>query len=150
MQIFTNALNVQLSGTHAFNNTIDYKVQLNLLKLLTSKFERSSFVTNASEKSTEGLLNLYLTMTGPATDPLIQYDKGAVKEKIASDLKNEKIELKDVLKKEFDKQERNKGEIKDWQPPAELEYMEFEGDTIISETIERQEGSMSNKNQKKE
>jgi hypothetical protein len=133
MQIFTNALNVQLSGTHAFNNTIDYKVQLNLLKLLTSKFEKSSVVTNATEKSTEGFLNLYLTMTGAASDPLIQYDKGAVKEKITSDLKNEKKEFKDVLKKEFDKQEQDKGEIKDWQPPAEIEYMEFESDTIASE-----------------
>lgn len=133
MQIFTNALNLQLSGTHSFENIIDYKIQLNLLKLLTAKFEKSSGSTVEYDKSTEGFLNLYLTMTGPADSPLIRYDKKAVKEKIAGDLKQEKNELKAVLKKEFDQQAQDQQQIKDWQPGEQIQYMEFDEDSIQQE-----------------
>lgn len=133
MQIFTNALNLQLSGTHSFENIIDYKIQLNLLKLLTAKFEKSSGSTVQFDKSTEGFLNLYLTMTGPADSPLIRYDKKAVKEKIAGDLKQEKNELKAVLKKEFDQQAQDQQQIKDWQPGEQIQYMEFDEDSIQQE-----------------
>lgn len=136
MQIFTNALNLQLSGTHSFENIIDYKIQLNLLKLLTAKFEKSSGSNAQFDKSTEGFLNLYLTMTGPADSPLIRYDKKAVKEKIAEDLKQEKNELKAVLKKEFDQQAQDQQQIKDWQPGEKIQYMEFDQDSVEEEEQE--------------
>ena len=101
MQIFSNALNVQLSGSHGFDNMIDYKVQLNLLRLLTNKFRRADYDVDAADQTTEGFLNLYLSMTGPASNPLIKYDKQAVKKKIATDLAQEKNTLKDALRKEF-------------------------------------------------
>ncbi|MEO6168656.1 MAG: AsmA-like C-terminal region-containing protein, partial [Chitinophagales bacterium] len=150
MQIYTNALNVQLSGTHSFQNIIDYKIQINLLKLLTSKFEKSSGYAVESDKTTEGFLNLYLTMTGPADNPVIKYDKKAVKEKIAADLKKEKNELKKVLDKEFYNQEKDQEEIKDWKAPEEIQYMEFEEDTLQSSDEEEDKPSITKEKQQKE
>ncbi|MBX7109065.1 MAG: AsmA-like C-terminal region-containing protein [Chitinophagales bacterium] len=149
MQIFTNALNIQLSGTHSFENIIDYKIQLNLLKLLTSKFEKSAGTNMEFDKTTEGFLNLYLTMTGAADNPMIRYDKKAVKEKIATDLKQEKNELKTVLKREFDQQEKEQQKIKDWQAPAQFEYMEFDEDSIDQHKTENQP-TMTKQEQQKE
>lgn len=149
MQIFSTALNVQLSGNHSFDNMIDYKVQLNLLKLLTSKFEKTNTDPDAIEKTTEGFLNLYLSMTGPASNPVIKYDTKAVKAKIAADLKNEKNELKGVLKKEFDQQEQTSQEIKDWKAPSTVEYMEFQSDTLAEDNSSETE-SATKQNQKKE
>ncbi|HUM47825.1 MAG TPA: AsmA-like C-terminal region-containing protein, partial [Chitinophagales bacterium] len=150
MQIFTNALNLQLSGTHSFENIIDYKIQLNLLKLLTSKFEKSSANSTEFDKTTEGFLNLYLTMTGPADSPLIKYDKKAVKEKISADLKKEKNELMKVLEKEFYNQEQDQQEIKDWKAPEEIQYMEFEEDTLQSDDEEENSPTITKENQQKE
>ncbi|MBK9733035.1 MAG: hypothetical protein IPO83_17420 [Chitinophagaceae bacterium] len=149
MQIFTNALNLQLSGTHSFENIIDYKIQLNLLKLLTSKFEKSAGNLPETDKTTEGFLNLYLTMTGPADNPLIKYDKKAVKEKISADLKKEKNELKDVLKKEFDQQEQDQQKIKDWKAPDQIQYMDFEEDSLPTDEQENKP-TITKENQKKE
>jgi uncharacterized protein involved in outer membrane biogenesis len=151
MQIYSNALNVQLSGTHSFENIIDYNVQLNLLRLLTSRFAKTSFEPEAVDHSTEGFLNLYLLMTGPASNPDIKYDKQAVKQKISADLKNEKNELKDVLKKEFDQQEQNKQDIKEWKAPGDIEYMEFEEDSLSAKANDgEKEISQTKQNQKKE
>lgn len=153
MEIFSNALNLQLSGSHSFENIIDYKIQLNLLKLLTSKFEKSgSNVDSASERTLEGFLNLYLTMNGPADDPVIKYDKQAVKAKISADLKKEKNELKSVLQKEFDQQEQDQQQIKDWKAPPQIQYLDFETDstqnaddeTTPSLTKERQQKELDN------
>lgn len=149
MQIFTNALNLQLSGTHSFENIIDYKIQLNLLKLLTSKFEKSSGSNAQFDKSTEGFLNLYLTMTGPADSPLIRYDKKAVKEKIAEDLKQEKNELKAVLRKEFDQQAQDQQQIKDWQPGEKIQFMEFDEDSVQEEE-EENKPTLTKQEQQKE
>lgn len=150
MMIFTNALNLQLSGSHSFENIIDYKIQLNLLKLLTSKFEKTSAVAAETDKTTEGFLNLYLTMTGPADNPLIRYDKNAVKQKIASDLKNEKNELKKVLEQEFYEQKQDQEQIKDWKAPEKIEYMEFEQDTLELYGEEDAPASLTRENQQKE
>jgi len=147
MQIFTNALNVQLTGFHGFDNMIDYKVQLNLLELLTAKIKKNPLADQSTEETTLGLLNLYLTMTGPAADPEIRYDKKSVKEKINSDLKEEKKELMDILKNEFNKKEEQKQEIMDWKAPDEPEYMEFEEDSIAMDHDAEQEAFASNTKQ---
>ena len=150
MKILTNALNLQLQGSHSFENIIDYKIQLNLLKLLTSKFEKSTDDLAEADKTTEGFLNLYLTMTGPADNPIIKYDKSAVKEKIASDLKKEKNELKKVLEQEFYEQEKDQQQIKDWKAPKEIEYMEFEEDTLPSSEETDEVPTVTKENQQKE
>lgn len=131
MDIFSNALNVHLSGTHGFDNMIDYKVQLNLLRLLTDKFRKSNNQANEAEQTTEGFLNLYLTMTGPAGDPVIRFDKQSVKQKIATDLAEEKQNLKEILRKEFSEQSASQNEAKDWKPQGDLQYFEFNPDSSI-------------------
>jgi hypothetical protein len=131
MDIFSNALNVHLSGTHGFDNMIDYKVQLNLLRLLTDKLRKSNNQANEAEQTTEGFLNLYLTMTGPAGDPVIRFDKQSVKQKIATDLAEEKQNLKEILRKEFSQQSASQNEAKDWKPQEDLQYFEFDSDTSI-------------------
>ncbi|HYV95456.1 MAG TPA: AsmA-like C-terminal region-containing protein [Chitinophagales bacterium] len=140
MQIYSSALNLQLSGSHGFDNMIDYKVQLNLLRLLTDKFRKHTFDEQATDQTTEGFLNLYLTMTGPASDPAIKYDKQAVKKKIATDLAQEKSNLKDVLKKEFNQQETSQQQAKDWKPQEGIQYFEF---ADSSDVDAESEGSQS-------
>lgn len=149
MQIFSSALNVQLSGSHGFDNIIDYKLQLNLLHLLTDKFRKTNSNAGASDQTTEGFLNLYLTMTGPASNPVIKYDKKAVKQKIATDLAEEKGNLKDALKKEFNQQSASQQQAKDWKPQEGIQYFQFEDSTgTQSEPKKEKDISATRQNQK--
>ena len=130
MDVFTNSLNLELSGTHTLDNIIDYRVKLNLLQLLTNKLKsNTSFDPDATEKTPEGLLNLYITMQGPADNPVIKYDKKTVKEKIKKDVTIEKQTLKQTLQKEFSSQQQQQDQVKDWKAPPQYEYLQV-GDTM--------------------
>ncbi len=131
--INTNALNLEITGTHTFDNIIDYNVKLNLLQLMSNKFKNNnSFDPDAAEKDPSGLLNLYLSLKGPADNPTIKYDKQSVKLVIKESMKQEQQSLKDALKKEFNKQQQvqQQEQIKDWEPPQEYELIEFEEDSV--------------------
>ena len=136
MNIFTNALNLELSGTHTFENIISYRIKLNLMQLLSNKFRaKNNFDPEAVEESTDGLFNLFLTMTGPASDPVIKYDKKTVKEKLKNDVQVEKQNLKTILQQEFDKQQVQQEKIVDWKAPEEYEEMKFENQDTLEEII---------------
>lgn len=155
MNIFTNALNLELSGSHTFNNMIDYKIKLNLLQLLSNKFKsKNNFDPDAVEQSTDGLMNLYITMTGPASDPVIKYDKKSVKEKIKQDVQTEKQNLQTILQQEFNKQEQQQDEIKDWKAPDHYEELQFDSTTLQeidfgSDTGEEEPTSITKQKQQK-
>lgn len=131
--INTNVLNMQITGTHTFENIIDYNVKLNLLQLMSNKFRNNhSFDPDAAEKDPSGLVNLYLSLKGPADNPVIKYDKQSVKSVIKDNMKQEQQTLKDAIKKEFNKQQQlhQQEQIKDWEPPQEYELIEFEEDSV--------------------
>jgi len=125
-KISTNVLNLEVSGSHTFDNMIDYKVKLNLLQLLTNKFKLQQLDPETMEKTPDGLLNLFITMKGEASNPVIQYDKRAVKEKIKQDMQAESKNLKQILKEEFNQQKKQQDKIKEWKAPEEYEYMQFD------------------------
>ena len=148
MNIFTNAINLELSGTHTFENLIDYRIKLNLLQLLSNKFKsKNNFDPDAVEQSDEGLLFLYITMKGPASDPIIKYDKKSVKEKIKQDVQVEKQNLKTILQQEFNRQQTEQQEIKDWKAPDEYEPMKFEDTSVVEElNFDEEDSSIQNEN----
>ncbi|MCD9016800.1 AsmA family protein [Parachryseolinea silvisoli] len=114
MEIRTNVTSLRVSGTHTFDQQIDYRV-ITPLRLAR---QRDPEAMQAVEEDASGS-KLYLKITGTADNYRVQYDTDAVKKKIVSDLKNEVKELKDAFK--------NKGTQK--KKEAELakdEYFEWD------------------------
>ncbi len=147
MLINTNSLTLELSGSHTFENIIDYRIKLNLLQLLSNKFKaKKDFDPDAVEQNGDGLMFLYITMKGPASDPVIKYDKKSVKEKIKTDVQSEKQNLKTILQQEFNKQQTEQQQIKEWKAPEEYEPMQFE-DTTHTEEIDFNQSDSSNENE---
>ncbi len=130
MDIRSTAINLTASGTHSFDNKVDYKLKLELSQLLNRKVKdyNTEFGTIeddglgrwklyltmkgdasnpkfAYDKKIEddglGRWKLYLTMKGDASNPKFAYDKKGVQENIANEIKQEKQTLKTVLNKEF-------------------------------------------------
>lgn len=98
-EIKTSALNLIVYGYHYFRNDIDYHFKINLHKLLAQKFNRNlrGDISYMEQDPYEGL-NLYLTMTGNLSNPVIKYDKGSAKKKVLDDFRKEKDVLKSLLK----------------------------------------------------
>lgn len=95
MEIRSNVTTIQLSGTHAFDQRIDYRV---VAPLRNRKKIDPDEAFGAIEEDSKGQAKIFLKITGTTDDYDVSLDKAAVKQKIASDLKKEVKELKDAFR----------------------------------------------------
>jgi uncharacterized protein involved in outer membrane biogenesis len=102
MKILNNALNLELSGTHNFENYMEYQIKINLTDLLAA---RSGWVKKKKEKNLEkgkeGGLNAFVTMKGTPENLKFKYDNKAVAKTIKTEAKKERKEFFDILKKDI-------------------------------------------------
>jgi hypothetical protein len=107
MEIKSSALDLQLMGTHTFNNDLEYHFTIALADLMASKFKkRNKGYDNQAEfgpveDDNRGRTKVYVSLTGTVDNPIVKYDKKAMREKIADDLKVQKAELKQIFRQEF-------------------------------------------------
>ena len=94
MEVRSNVTTLQISGTHTFDQQIDYRI---VTPLRNKNKVNLTEATGAVEEQ-GGQLKLFLKVTGTTDDYRVQYDTEAVKKKIVSDLKKEVQELKDAFK----------------------------------------------------
>jgi len=114
MEVRSNVTTIQISGTHTFDQQIDYRI---VTPLRSKKKIDVTEATGAMEEQA-GQLKLFLKIIGTTDNYRVLYDTEAVKKKIASDLKKEVQELKDAFK--------NKGQKK--KEELELSTEEFDWD----------------------
>lgn len=98
--IKNSALNLQLSGTHTFDNEINYHIQLLISDLLAKKRKNKDDEFGPVEKE-NNKRSAFISMTGTVDQPIIKYDRSGLKQKLKDDLKEEKQTLKNLLKEEF-------------------------------------------------
>ncbi len=104
MDIVSNALNIGVSGTHNFDNEVDYHFELFLSDLLAKKARKSKKENEefgVIEDDGLGKTRLFISMKGPVNKPSISYDSKGMQQKFREDLKNEKKSMKQILKEEF-------------------------------------------------
>ncbi|MBI3482432.1 MAG: hypothetical protein HY015_05580 [Bacteroidetes bacterium] len=114
MEVRSNASDITLSGTHSFDQTIDYRI----VAPLRSKKQIDPDEAFGAIEETGGQTKIFLKIIGTTNNYEVKFDKEATKKKIVSDLKKEAKELKDAFlnrgakrKKEVELQ---KDEYFDW------------------------------------
>lgn len=112
MEVQSSALNLLLSGTHTFDNEIDYHIKVNLRKLLANKFNRNNSDVQYIDEDPYDGVNLFLQLTGNIANPKIKYDKEFVSKKIKQDMAAQKEELKGLFKKDKAPKAKNENETK--------------------------------------
>ena len=95
MEVGSNVTNIKISGTHTFDQKIDYRV---IAPLRSRRKIDKDEAFGAIEEHVTGQSRLYLKIVGTAADYRVVYDKEGVKQKIASDLQKEMKELKRAFK----------------------------------------------------
>ncbi|MFZ4784833.1 MAG: AsmA-like C-terminal region-containing protein [Flavobacteriales bacterium] len=95
MDIRSSALDISVSGTHTFDNVIDYTIGFRLRDILVRK--------NANpEEMDDGLgKQMYIYMRGTTSEPEFGVDKEASKEIRKEEIAAEKQNMKALLKQEF-------------------------------------------------
>jgi hypothetical protein len=115
MEVRTNVTTIKISGTHTFDQRIDYRI---IAPLRNNKNINVQEAKGALEEDGSGQSKLFLKITGTTDDYRVSYDTEAVKQKIASDLKKEVQELKDAFKNKGTQKKKEleleKDEYFDW------------------------------------
>lgn len=119
MKIESNILNLQINGSHGFDNVVDYRIKLKASDALFNKRKKNAKPTEFDEHL---LLNerkddhyIFIKMFGPLDKIKIELDNKSMGKSINQDLKNQKKELKGIFKKEKeDKKTDDPGIIYDW------------------------------------
>jgi len=103
-EVSNSALNLDVWGTHSFNNEIDYHIKLLLSEYLAKRPGKNKQLDEElleNESDPELKRSVFIHMTGTTDKPIIKYDRKAMKQKIKQDLKDEKKNLKRLLNEEF-------------------------------------------------
>lgn len=99
--IKNSALNIDLWGTHGFDNVVDYHFRLLISELLNKKRTKAPDEFGRVEDDPDKKRMAFVRMTGPLDKLVIKYDKQGMKEKVASDFKSEKQSIRQILREEF-------------------------------------------------
>jgi len=124
MDIRSSALDLTASGTHTFDNMVDYKLGLYLSQILGRKVKQMNTEFGTIEDDGLGRPRIYLSMKGPASDPKFTWDRKGTEQKISDEIRKERNTIRDLLKNEFgsSKNPENAGnKEKTGNPTKELE-----------------------------
>ena len=116
MEIRSNLTTITLSGTHTFDQRIDYRV---VAPLRNKKKIDPDEAFGALEQDNSGKSKVFLKIIGTTDKYDVIYDKAAVKKKITADLKKEVQELKEAFRLKGQKKKKElelqKDEYFDWE-----------------------------------
>jgi len=116
MEIKSTALSVFISGTHSFENDMDYHIRLLLSELISKKFRKKNTNINNEfgvvEDDGLGYTTVYLKMTGNVDNPDVSFDRIKIKEKIQSKAAEEKQKLKEIIKEDVFQQKTDSSNTK--------------------------------------
>ena len=104
MDIMSTAFNINLSGNYSFDGVYDYHLKILLSDLLSRKARQNNSDINefgVIENDGLGKTALYLKITGDKNDNRIAYDVKNLGATIKKDIKEEKSNLKTILKEEY-------------------------------------------------
>lgn len=106
MQINSSALSVFISGTHTFEQEINYNIKLLLSELLSKKFRKENTRIDKSEfgevKENGRIFNtVYFKMTGTSDDPNISFDGIKFWEDVAKGVNNEKKTIGTIIQEDI-------------------------------------------------
>ncbi|HET8963932.1 MAG TPA: AsmA-like C-terminal region-containing protein, partial [Chitinophagales bacterium] len=92
MEVKSSAIDLTTSGTHSFDNKINYRIKLALNDLLAKKAKKAKRENDEfGEIADDGLgrTNLFLLMSGTVEKPVIKYDSRSAVQHVKQDLKSE-------------------------------------------------------------
>ena len=124
MEIKSSALSVFLSGTHTFDQKINYEMTLLLSELLSNSFRKENTkITEFGEETQDGKIfnTVYFKMTGNTNEPKISLNKIRFMEDVENSIKKEKETIQNIIEEDILRKDKNKEEVVDGEE-VEIEW----------------------------
>ena len=130
MEIQSSAMDIAGSGTHFFDNTLDYKIEFSLNEVIGKRWRKNNKkqISEFGEVENDGVKGtiIPLKMTGSVDNPKISFNFNRVRQSVNEGVEKQKQEIKDAFEQEFDKEKNNTIEIE--QTPDYNNIIEWEDD----------------------
>jgi hypothetical protein len=148
MTITSSALDINVSGTHDFDNNIDYKLNFRLRQLVKQRKE-----TEFGTIEDDGLgMRIFMTMSGTTANPVFSMDKAAKKSWKKDKWKDEGENINTILNTEiqaiFGNKEQNKTFGENYEPKFELEWDDSTKIVIENSNAKTKDDSLKKKTKK--
>lgn len=101
MDIHSSAINLEISGIHGFDQQVSYDVKVLLSDLLTKKISRKKQEEWQIKDDPDGMITLFLILEGNVDDIQIKYDFKRAKSALKTSIKEEKQDMKTMLREEL-------------------------------------------------
>ena len=102
MEIKSNKMDINLNGTHTFDNVYEYHIGVLLSEVMGKKYQETlSSEFGEIENDGTNKSKLFFTIIGNGENFEVKYDKSSLSKKLKNDLTEEKNSLKEALNKEF-------------------------------------------------
>ncbi len=108
MEIKSDKMNLNIFGTHNFNNEFDYHLNVLLTEILAKKIEPAKVTEFGTEiDDGYGKTRIFLRIVGNTDDFKVSYDKKEAVGKVKADIKTEGQTLKAALREDFVNEKRD-------------------------------------------
>ena len=117
MKLSANDYILEVEGKHGFDNSLDYKVVVEMPPLIARKSRSKKIHEYVVEQEAKKLpIRIPLTIRGTVDNPIIGYDGNFAVNKVQEGLKQEKQELKEAGEKEIEELfgEQDTSDVEDW------------------------------------
>ena len=115
MEIQSSAMDIAGSGTHFFDNTLDYEIEFSLNEVMSKRWRKKnkkqfSEFGEIENDEIKGTI-IPLKMTGTVDNPKISFNFNRVRKSVNDRIKRQKKEIKDAINQEFDKNSNSNSEL---------------------------------------
>ena len=115
MEIHSSAMDIAGSGTHFFDNTLDYEIEFSLNEIIGKRWRKnnkkqSSEFGKIENDGVKGTI-IPLKMTGTVDNPKISFNFNRARKSVNEGIDKQKQEIKDAFDKEFDKKKNSNSEL---------------------------------------
>ena len=115
MEIRSSAMDIAGSGTHFFDNTVDYEIEFSLNEVMGKRWRKNNKkqISEFGDIESDGVKGavIPLKMTGLIQDPKISFNFKRAKKNINQRLQQQKKEVNDAFKQEFNKEENSNPDL---------------------------------------
>lgn len=143
MAIRSSDLNLDLEGTHSFNQDIDYLLKIKHSEIFKAKKQNKIEAEFGVVENNDKTATLPLRMKGNIDDPKFSYDVKTKRQTVAENWKKESKEIKQILKEEFSgglfKGKKDKKEEKEEEEDLNKEIKETQTEVIWDEEDDDEE-----------
>ena len=130
MEIHSSAVDIAGSGTHFFDNTLDYEIEFSLNEVMGKRWRKKNKkqISEFGEIENDGVKGtiIPLKMTGTVDDPKISFNFNRARQSLNEGMDKQKQEIKDAFDQGFDKEKNSNPDLE--KNPDYNQIIEWEED----------------------